>query len=140
MLSFNEKYQGCFVCGRENSKGLRFDFLYDEVNDEVYSHCSFDDYMQGYEKIVHGGFISMLLDEVMAKICLYKKIQAVTARIEVRFKKPVYVDEEIVVYGKILEMRGKRISLTARCIDHKGEERALARGLFIRINPQPLKI
>ena len=132
-LNFSEEYQGCFVCGKENTQGLKLDFIYDEVSDEVYSLCNFKTYMQGYDRIVHGGFISMLLDEVMAKTCLYKNIEAVTARIDIRFKKPVYVDERVVFRGKTLEIRGKKIILSALCIDENGKERAHAQGLFIRV-------
>ena len=121
-LNFSEEYQGCFVCGKENTQGLKLDFIYDEVSDEVYSLCNFKTYMQGCDSIVHGGFISMLLDEVMAKTCLYKNIEAVTARIDIRFKKPVYVDERVVFRGKILEIRGKKIILSALCIDENGKE------------------
>jgi len=133
-LNYSDEYQGCFVCGNENRQGLKLDFIYDEINDEIYSACSFRDYMQGYERIVHGGFISMILDEVMAKACLQKNTPAVTARIEVRFKKPVYVDEEVIVRGKILNTKGKTIHLAAQCVDRNGGEKASAQGVFMRVD------
>jgi acyl-CoA thioesterase FadM len=75
----------------------------------------------------------MLLDEVMAKTCLQNNIEAVTARMDIRFKRPVYVNEEVLIRGKILEVRGKKVILTARCIDKLGKDRATAQGLFIRV-------
>lgn len=132
-LNFSEDYQGCFVCGKENPQGLQLDFLYDEEAEEVYALCNFRKYMQGYDTIVHGGFISMLLDEVMAKTCLHNNIEAVTARMDIRFKRPVYVNEEVLIRGKILEVRGKKVTLTSRCIDKLGKDRATAQGLFIRV-------
>lgn len=125
-------YQGCFVCGKENAQGLKLDFFHDEETDEVSTRCSFPPTAQGYEGVVHGGFISMLLDEVMAKACLQKKIPAVTGKIEVRFKKPVHVEEEVEFRGRVLEVRGKKIIAEARCLSGAGEGRALAEGLFIR--------
>ena len=52
---------------------------------------------------------------------------------DIRFKRPVYVNEEVFIRGKILEVRGKKVILTARCIDRMGKERATAQGLFIRV-------
>jgi acyl-coenzyme A thioesterase PaaI-like protein len=131
-LNFTDEYQGCFVCGKENPHGLRMDFSYDETQDEMGAACCFPGHMQGYENIVHGGFVSMVLDEVMAKACIQKKTPAVTARIQVRFRKPIYVNEEVIVRGKILSMKGKTIHLTSRCLDTSGEEKASAEAVFIR--------
>jgi acyl-coenzyme A thioesterase PaaI-like protein len=131
-FNFTDEYQGCFVCGKENPQGLRIEFSYDETQDEMSAICRFPDYMQGYENIVHGGFVSMVLDEVMAKACLQNNTPAVTARIQVRFRKPVYVNEEVIVRGKILSMKGKTIHLMSRCLDTKGEEKASAEAVFIR--------
>ena len=125
-------YQGCVVCGKENAQGLKLEFFHDEETDEVSTRCSFPPTAQGFEGIVHGGFISMVLDEVMAKACLQKKMPAVTGRIEVRFKKPVHVEEEVEFRGRVLEVRGKKIIAEARCLSRAGEGRALAEGLFIR--------
>lgn len=130
-IDYDDNYQGCFICGKSNDKGLKLDFSYEEEVGEVCAIWKPLEYMQGFKGIVHGGFIFMLLDEVMAKACLYKKIPAVTARIEIRFKKPVYVDEEMEVKGKILEIKGKKIKLWASCMDIKGIERVSAEGLFI---------
>lgn len=132
-LIYNEDYQECFVCGIKNDKGLKLEFLYDEDTKEAYVKYSFHEYMQGYKRIIHGGFIFMLMDEVMAKACLYQSITAVSAKSEIRFKKPVYACEEIEVRGKILEIRGRKIKTVARCIDSEGEERASASCLFIRV-------
>ncbi len=132
-VNYSGNYEGCFVCGKRNHAGLKLDFFYDREEEEVYTVWKPEHYMQGFEDIVHGGFISMLLDEVMAKVCIFNNTPAVTVKIEVRFKKPVYVNEEVIIRGKSLEVRGKRIKLKARCMDRNGEERALATGLFLGI-------
>jgi acyl-coenzyme A thioesterase PaaI-like protein len=130
-IEYDESYQGCFVCGRENERGLQLDFQYDDQNDEMHTSCTFPSHMQGYSRIVHGGFISMLLDEVMAKACLYRDIIAVTVKFEIRFKKPIYVDEELRFRGHIVEVRGRKIKTEATCLDGSGELRAYASALFM---------
>ncbi len=130
---YDNDYQECFVCGMENSRGLKLKFSYDRDKNEAYTKFSFQEYMQGYKKIIHGGFLFMLLDEVMAKACLFNDILALTAKIEIKFQKPVYANEEIEVRGKIREIRGKKIKLRSCCIDEDGDARASAEGLFIRV-------
>ena len=117
----------------ENSRGLKLKFSYDKDKNEAYTKFRFQEYMQGYKKIIHGGFLFMLLDEVMAKACLFNDMQALTAKIEIRFKKPVYADEEIEVRGRIRDIRGKKITLSSGCIDKDGNARVSAEGLFIRV-------
>ena len=133
-LDFSDDYQGCFVCGRDNSRGLKLDFKYDPKDDGMVATCAFPDYMQGYEKIVHGGFVSMILDEVMAKACLHRKMPAVTARMELRFRKPVYVNEELSFHGRIISVRGRTVHLVSRCVDRTGTEKVSAEAVFMRVD------
>jgi acyl-coenzyme A thioesterase PaaI-like protein len=134
-IAYDDDYQGCFVCGKQNLQGLQLDFLYDAEQGEMCTRCSFAPFRQGYEHIVHGGFVSMLLDEVMAKACLQRELVAVTVQFEVRFRKPVYVSEEVAFRGRVLEVRGRRIKAEARCLGEGGEERATATALFLSRTP-----
>lgn len=131
-IEYNSNYQGCFVCGKENQEGMKLDFLYDEKEDMVFTQYRFKDFMQGFSGLVHGGFLSMLLDEVMAKACLQKGLPAVTARFEVWFRKPVFVGEEMTFQGRVREFKGKKIEAEALCIDKNGNKRASARAIFIK--------
>jgi acyl-coenzyme A thioesterase PaaI-like protein len=130
-IVYSPEYEGCYVCGKKNENGLQLDFQHDKERDEVYTSFSFEEYMQGYETIVHGGFLSMLLDEVMAKACLYHNLTAVTAKFEIRFKKPVYVHEKLEFRGRIGEIRGKKIYTESVCTGGEGDIRAQASALFI---------
>lgn len=133
-LDFSDDYQGCFVCGMANPRGLKLEFTYDQGDDEMVAVCTFPDYMQGYEKIVHGGFVSMVLDEVMAKACLNRKMPAVTARMALRFRKPVYINEELSFRGRIVSVRGRTVHLVSRCVDCAGTERVSAEAVFMRVD------
>jgi uncharacterized protein (TIGR00369 family) len=63
---------------------------------------------QGWDGIVHGGIISTLLDEAMAKLVYELGYQAVTVSLEIRFKKPAPILETLRVHGEITEV-GKRL-------------------------------
>jgi uncharacterized protein (TIGR00369 family) len=132
-LNYEPGYQGCFVCGKQNARGLRLDFALDPAHDEIVARFAFPQETQGFENIVHGGFVSMLLDESMAKACLEKGFRAVTAKMELRFKKPVLVGEEIEVRGSVVEVKGKKVFTRARCTGSSGELKALAVGFFLKV-------
>ncbi|MGQ9614785.1 MAG: PaaI family thioesterase [Spirochaetota bacterium] len=131
-VDYNSNYQGCFVCGKKNHEGMKLDFFYDEREALVFTKYRFKDFMQGFSGLVHGGFLSMLLDEVMAKACLQKGLPAVTARFEVWFRKPVFVGEEMTFQGRVKGVRGKKIEVEALCIDGNGNKRASAMAIFVK--------
>ena len=132
-IEYDESYQDCFVCGKENQAGMQLDFHYDAEQDEMFTRFFFKDYMQGYSGVVHGGFISMILDEIMAKACIHRGVVAVTVKFEVRFRKPVHVQEEMLFFGKVIEQRGKKIRTESRCIDAENRLRATASAIFLQV-------
>ncbi|HTP04864.1 MAG TPA: PaaI family thioesterase [Nitrospirota bacterium] len=95
--------QRCFVCGRENPSGLAVEF---QINAEARSiRATFipKEAHQGYEGIIHGGILSALLDEAMAKLAYSLGIPAVTAEITVRFKSSAAPGEELNVSGRLMQ-------------------------------------
>lgn len=131
-VRYDEGYDLCYVCGKGNERGLQLDFDVENDTGDVWTRCSFAPFMQGFDGIVHGGFISMLLDEVMAKACLQKGIPAVTAKMDVRFSHPVTVGEEIRVQGRVLERKGRRLKTRAECVGADGRVKARAEALFLQ--------
>jgi uncharacterized protein (TIGR00369 family) len=121
----------CFVCGPKNPAGLRLHF---EINKETRTlRTTFipGPQYQGYDNIVHGGIISTLLDEAMAKLAYELGHNAVTGTLDVRFKNPALVGERLRVYGEITEA-GKRI-IKARARVEKEDGTLLATGTSILI-------
>ncbi len=60
---------------------------------------------EGYEGQLHGGMTAALLDEVMAKAISPREEEAVTARLEIRYRSPIKNRERLKLRG---EMVGKR--------------------------------
>ncbi|MDA3940976.1 MAG: PaaI family thioesterase [Spirochaetia bacterium] len=122
--------QNCFCCGLENDRGLKLKFTYPEETSAETS-LTVPAYFTGWENLTHGGLISMLLDETMAHACIRSELMGVTAELTVRFKKPLPVDTEVFVKGKIIEMKGK-IALTSGTIkDETGTVYATGKARFI---------
>ena len=122
--------QHCFCCGKDNDKGLKLKFEY-PVEGTAKTSLKVPNYFTGWENLTHGGLISMLLDETMAHACISSKLIGVTAELTVRFKKPLPVDTEIFVKGRMTDNKG-RIALTAGEItDAEGIIYATAKARFI---------
>lgn len=100
-----EPNQWCFVCGRKNPIGLKLIFA--EYPDHYETHFTAGPEHQGYDGIVHGGILSTLLDEITARYIYAQGKNAVTARLEVRFRRPTPIGVELKVTGKIVAQRGK---------------------------------
>ncbi len=113
-------YGNCFVCGEKNAGGLRLHFDIDKEKQTLRTSFVPSPVYQGYDGIVHGGIISTLLDEAMAKLSYELGYNAVTASLEVRFKKPAPVSERLLVYGEIVEANGRVVRARARITKEDG--------------------
>ena len=106
-----ERYDNCFVCGKDNPIGLKMDFEYPD--NVARSKFRLPVHFEGYNEIIHGGIVAAILDEAMAKIILHNKIKAVTVTITINYKKPLKPDTLYHVEGKILEIKKKIIETEA---------------------------
>lgn len=126
----------CFGCGKENAAGLQLDF---ELREDGRLETRFTprDIHGGWEGLFHGGLMATLLDEAMMAYLYLNGVDAATASLDVRFRKPVALGEELVVHAWSTESRrnlfrttaearrnGELVaSATARCLAVAGETR-----------------
>jgi uncharacterized protein (TIGR00369 family) len=115
-----ETYGNCFVCGMNNPNGLRLSFEIDEERQTLKSTFIPSPTFQGWDGIVHGGIVSTLLDEAMAKLIYELGYQAVTASLEIRFKKPAPIFEPLSIYGEITEVSKRLIRAKAHIANKDG--------------------
>lgn len=99
----------CFVCGPKNPIGLKLQFR--EENGQYMTEFTAGPEHQSYDGIVHGGLVSTVLDEVMARYIYVKGLHAVTARLEVRYRQPTPIEQPLTVVGWITRERGKLYEL-----------------------------
>jgi uncharacterized protein (TIGR00369 family) len=122
----------CFACGRLNPTGLQLDF--DVTTDRATARYTGLQRHQGYDGTLHGGVVAALLDETMGWAIFHQGVWGVTAKLNVTFKRPVPVGEELIVTGEVLRDRGRGIETkgaVARAAD--GEVLAEATALFLRM-------
>lgn len=93
----------CLVCGLSNFFGLKAQF-YELDNQELLAVFTPRDEHQSYPGRLHGGIISTILDETMGRAIMMhseEEVWGVTVDLQVRFKKPVPLDGELRVVGRI---------------------------------------
>ncbi|MBQ3726342.1 MAG: PaaI family thioesterase [Selenomonadaceae bacterium] len=84
----------CFACGEKNPIGLHLTFDFD--GEKIWTKKILPREFQGYEGTAHGGILSTMLDETMCKFIDAKYHErALTGRLEVRYKFPTPVAQEL---------------------------------------------
>jgi acyl-coenzyme A thioesterase PaaI-like protein len=108
----------CFGCGQENPIGLRLRF-HSEGN-IVKAHFTPTEFYQGYPGYLHGGIICAILDEAMgwAAYNLSSGSLAITSKAQVKFKRPLPIDEPLIITAFITR-KTKKLIWTGATISRK---------------------
>jgi acyl-coenzyme A thioesterase PaaI-like protein len=98
----------CFGCGLENAAGVQIRFYNDGPN-AARAEVTLEDKHQGYPGMAHGGVVATMLDEIMGRTTLangdiYRLMY--TAKMEVRFRRPVPLHQPLTLRGWIEKDRG----------------------------------
>ncbi|MFT5195057.1 MAG: hypothetical protein ACI85U_002072 [Candidatus Promineifilaceae bacterium] len=99
----------CFICGRHNPVGLKMTF-FDNGVDKVISEISVPEHYMGYPGIVHGGILSTMLDETVARVSMIGGEHhhlMMSVKLEVKFRHPVPVETPLKVVGTVIKLRGR---------------------------------
>jgi len=122
--------QMCFACGSENPIGLHLAFHFD--GDDYVTSFGVGPEHQGWAGMIHGGLLATALDEVMTRLLWAKGLNAVTGRLEVRYRRPVPVGAVLEVRGRIVRQRPPAIETAAVATVADGALVAEARALFLQ--------
>jgi acyl-coenzyme A thioesterase PaaI-like protein len=120
----------CFACGPENPIGMHVHF--ENLGAQgVRARTALRPEYQGWRGIAHGGIAISLLDEAMAHAAGYAGHRGVTASMNVRFRNPVPLGEELDVRGRVAWQRGKVLGLEADVYDARGTLLLHGEGHFV---------
>ena len=121
----------CWGCG-DNPQGIRLPLPLEEGATEYEAYFRFDERHQGGPGLVHGGLVGAALDEACGLLATWYRFPTVTARIFVRYRRPVAINTELLVRARIDSAHGRRIRASAELTD--GDETlAEARGAFLHV-------
>ena len=130
-----ENDANCFCCGTENASGLHLAFSYPDTGGAE-AFLVIPEHFSGWKNMTHGGFLSMLLDEVMAHACISETGRtAVTAEMTVRFKKPVKTGSRVRITGSLTGIKGRILSTQGWVYDESGAVAAEGQARFLVSKP-----
>lgn len=128
----NSRY--CFVCGLSNAFGLqlRFDLT---APGEVTCLYTVPERYQGFPGVVHGGIVAAMLDEVCgrAHMGIDPPRFMYTARLEVRYRKNVPVEQPLRIVGKALKSKSRTATSSGVIYGPQGEVLAEADALLVDV-------
>jgi acyl-coenzyme A thioesterase PaaI-like protein len=123
--------ESCWGCG-DNPLGIHLPPPAGEGASEYEAYFAFDERHQGGPGFVHGGLISAALDEACGLLATWYRFPAVTVRIFVRYRRPVAINNELLVRARIDGERGRRIHVSGDLTDGD-EPLAEARAAFLHV-------
>ena len=108
-LPFPAGGRNCYMCGPNNPQGLKMLF-YKTGDREISAHITPPLYWNGWDGLVHGGLQCALMDEVTAwaAAVLTGKPFFFTTSIEVKYRRPVKIGQELHVVGRLVDNKSSR--------------------------------
>ena len=125
-FDWSEENNKCFGCG-DNRCGLKLDFK--ENDDWIEARTRLDPVYQGFKKYAHGGIVATLLDEAAAwAIIIQNNSIAPSYNINCKIRKPVPLQEKLLVRGRVKKIRHGIVFSEAELLDKNNN--LLAEGSF----------
>lgn len=125
----------CFVCGLKNKFGIHAHFYITEKKELVALFKPKDEH-QSYPGRLHGGVASAILDETIGRaiLNLYDvEIWGVTIELNVKFKKPIPLNQELKVVGRITSENSRMFEGTGEIILPTGDVAVTAEGKYLKV-------
>ena len=97
-----KSHQHCMLCGTQLTFGLKLDF-YNDQQGVVWAKAKSSIHQQGYQGIIHGGFIAALLDAGMCNAIFNQGEEAVTGDMNIRYLAEIPLTADILIRGKIIK-------------------------------------
>jgi acyl-coenzyme A thioesterase PaaI-like protein len=85
---------------------------FDQAAQSVISHASSGPTDMGGPGIAHGGWTAAVFDDVLGRLGLGLGELAVTASLSVQYLKPVPIEQDLIVQGRVVSRRGTRRMVT----------------------------
>lgn len=126
--------RNCFVCGLENSYGLKLIFHKDSDNSIVCNYTVAEQY-QGYPGIVHGGIVTSIMDEAVGRVFMIDDHNRFmyTAKLTSRFRQPVPIEQPLRITAQIVKDRGRIGESKAQLYNQEGKLLAEVEALLVSL-------
>lgn len=121
----------CFGCGQQNPVGLKLVFRTE--GDSVQADFTPTSPYEGYPGYLHGGITCAILDEAMgwAAYGLSSGALAITAKAEIKFRRPLLIGEPLVVAASIARRSTRHLWTEATIRRKDGRVAAEANAIMV---------
>jgi len=122
----------CYACGVKNDHGLHMQFR--REGGRTVCEYSPQDFQQGYPGRMHGGVVAAMIDEAMGWAVYHASAWAATARLNLRFRRPLPLEGALRVEAWVVADRRRLMELRAEVRDAAGALLAEGDGVFMRLD------
>lgn len=125
----------CLVCGLSNRFGLKAAF-YELEDAQIVAIFRPMEERQGYPGRLHGGIATAILDETVGRAIMTRnedEIWGLTVDFNITFRKPIPLDEELEVIGRITEENARFFNGTGEILLANREVAATGKGRYIKL-------
>jgi acyl-coenzyme A thioesterase PaaI-like protein len=128
-----KKDTSCFVCGEKNKDGLQLRIQRDGDRG-VKTEFVADNRYRGWANYLHGGVIGLIFDELLGWNARYLGYDAMTARMEIRYRRPIPVGSRIIFQGTVEKESNRILEMRTHAYLEDGSLAAEGRGKMMIIN------
>lgn len=111
-LKYSKEVINCFGCGKNNPIGLRLNISWDGEN--AFTEFTPGNFHTGFDDVVHGGILCVLMDEVMSYVPFHQGILTVTGKLDVRFRIPARPGVPLFISANMVKSNSK--ILETQCV------------------------
>lgn len=131
-MSDNRRFTGSSFVGGNWMNG--FGVSFQKQGDAFAAQYTFKPHQEGPSTIAHGGAVAALVDESMtAAVFKSGYAPAYTVNLNISYRAPIYIGEQVQIFARIVDIDGRKISLKTEILLPSGTLSTEADGLFVRI-------
>ncbi len=126
----------CFVCGTDNSFGLKSRF-YELEDEQLIAIFQPVEQHQGYPGRLHGGIAATILDETIGRAIMLRhsaNIWGVTVDFSMKLRKPVPIEGEIWVLARIITEGNRSFQGEGEILLPDGQVAVEGKGKYLKMD------
>lgn len=135
-LTAQKEYSHCFGCGKQNPIGLKLKFKWDKKTATATAEFTPSEHFGGWPGYLHGGITACALDEAMGWTAMFAGFNNVTAKMQVRFRQLVPMDQTYLISCTVTRKTSRLIETAATLSDKNGQVLAEATSTQFVIGPR----
>jgi len=126
---------GCFLCGKDNPRGLHVSWTQDNETKTVLCETEISEHYRSYPGIVHGGIVAALLDETSGRAIILDngpESLMVTLKLEIVYKKVTPTNTKLKIYGRVKKTGASRAVVEGEIILPDGSVSASCTAIIMK--------